>query len=160
MKRSVAMMACVLSGAMVLGSFSPVMAETGAKAVSATVTDSKSSDDKKDDAKADTADKKDDAKDTVLEDGTYSAEFDTDSSMFHVNEANDGKGTLTVKDGKMTIHVSLNSKKIVNLFVGKADDAQKDSRLCLPWKCISSHSPLIRSRFMDAALVRTMLSLP
>ena len=58
MKRSVAMMACVLSGAMVLGSFSPVMAETGAKAVSATVTDSKSSDDKKDDAKADTADKK------------------------------------------------------------------------------------------------------
>ena len=66
MKRSVAMMACVLSGAMVLGSFSPVMAETGAKAVSATVTDSKSSDDKKDDAKADTADKKDDAKDTVL----------------------------------------------------------------------------------------------
>lgn len=65
-------------------------------------------------------------KDTVLEDGTYSAEFDTDSGMFHVNEANDGKGTLTVKDGKMTIHVSLNSKKIVNLFVGKAEDAQKD----------------------------------
>lgn len=47
MKRSVAMMACVLSGAMVLGSFSPVMAETEAKAVSATVTDSKSSDDKR-----------------------------------------------------------------------------------------------------------------
>ena len=105
MKRSVAMMACVLSGAMVLGSFSPVMAETGAKAVSATVTDSKSSDDKKDDAKADTADKKDDAKDTVLEDGTYSAEFDTDSGMFHVNEANDGKGTLTVKDGLSLIHI-------------------------------------------------------
>ncbi len=48
------------------------------------------------------------------------------AGMFHVNEANDGKGTLTVKDGKMTIHVSLNSKKIVNLFVGKAEDAQKD----------------------------------
>ena len=86
----------------------------------------KSSDDKKDDAKADTADKKDDAKDTVLEDGTYSAEFDTDSGMFHVNEANDGKGTLTVKDGKMTIHVSLVSKKIVNLFEGTSEDAQKD----------------------------------
>ena len=28
----------------------------------------------------------------VLEDSTYTAEFDTDSSMFHVNEANDGKG--------------------------------------------------------------------
>ena len=55
----------------------------------------------------------------TLEDGTYTAEFDTDSGMFHVNEANDGKGTLTVKDGKMTIHVSLASKKIVNLFVGK-----------------------------------------
>ena len=31
----------------------------------------------------------------ALEDGTYTAEFDTDSSMFHVNEASDGKGTLT-----------------------------------------------------------------
>ena len=49
MKRSVAMMACVLSGAlMVLGSLQPgYVAETGAKAVSATVTDSKSSDDNK-----------------------------------------------------------------------------------------------------------------
>ena len=46
--------------------------------------------------------------------------------MFHVNEANDGKGTLTVKDGKMTLHVSLASKNIVNLFVGTAEDAQKD----------------------------------
>ena len=126
MKRSVAMMACVLSGAMVLGSFSPVMAETGAKAVSATVTDSKSSDDKKDDAKADTADKKDDAKDTVLEDGTYSAEFDTDSGMFHVNEAYDGRGTLTVKNGKMTLHIVMPSQNIVNLFLGTAEDAQKD----------------------------------
>ena len=62
----------------------------------------------------------------VLEDGVYSAEFDTDSGMFHVNEANDGKGTLTVKDGKMTLHVSLASKNIVNLFVGTAEDAQKD----------------------------------
>ena len=40
-----------------------------------------------------------------LEDGIYSAEFQTDSSMFHVNEACDGKGTLTVKDGQMTIHI-------------------------------------------------------
>ena len=61
-----------------------------------------------------------------LEDGVYSAEFDTDSGMFHVNEANDGKGVLTVKDGQMTIHISLVSKNIVNLFVGKAADAQKD----------------------------------
>lgn len=61
-----------------------------------------------------------------LEDGTYTAEFNTDSGMFHVNEANDGKGTLTVKDGKMMIHVSLVSKNIVNLFEGTSEDAQKD----------------------------------
>ena len=59
----------------------------------------------------------------ALEDGTYTAEFDTDSSMFHVNEANDGKGTLTVEDGQMTLHISLQSKKIVNLYVGVAADA-------------------------------------
>ena len=61
-----------------------------------------------------------------LEDGTYTAEFNTDSGMFHVNEANDGKGTLTVKDGKMTIHITLRSKNIVNLYPGLAEDAQKD----------------------------------
>ena len=62
----------------------------------------------------------------MLEDGVYTAEFDTDSTMFHVNEAYDGKGTLTVEDGEMTIHVSLVSKSIVNLFPGTAKDAQKD----------------------------------
>lgn len=67
-----------------------------------------------------------DTTDAVLEDGTYEAEFKTDSSMFHVNEANDGKGVLTVKDGQMSIHISLTSKNIVNLFVGKAADAKKD----------------------------------
>lgn len=59
----------------------------------------------------------------ALEDGTYTAEFDTDSSMFHVNEARDGKGTLAVEDGQMTLHISLQSKKIVNLYVGMAADA-------------------------------------
>ena len=67
-----------------------------------------------------------DTTDDVLEDGTYEAEFKTDSGMFHVNEANDGKGVLTVKDGQMSIHISLTSKNIVNLFVGKAADAKKD----------------------------------
>ncbi|WP_294784594.1 hypothetical protein [uncultured Eubacterium sp.] len=62
----------------------------------------------------------------ALEDGIYDAKFDTDSSMFHVNEANDGRGTLTVENGKMTMHISLASKNIVNLFVGTAEDAQKD----------------------------------
>ena len=62
----------------------------------------------------------------ALADGVYTADFNTDSSMFHANEACDGKGTLTVKDGVMTIHVSLVSKTIVNLFPGLAEDAQKD----------------------------------
>lgn len=62
----------------------------------------------------------------ALEDGTYAADFTTDSSMFHVNEADDGKGVLTVKDGVMTIHVSLASENILNLFPGSAEDAQKD----------------------------------
>ena len=63
---------------------------------------------------------------TELADGTYSAKFNTDSSMFAVNEANNGRGVLTVKDGKMTIHISLASQKIVNLFVGTAEDAAKE----------------------------------
>ena len=62
----------------------------------------------------------------VLADGTYSAKFDTDSGMFHVNEAYNGRGTLTVKDGKMTLHIVMPSQNIVNLFLGTAEDAQKD----------------------------------
>ena len=61
-----------------------------------------------------------------LEDGTYSAAFTTDSKMFHVNETCDGRGTLTVKDGQMAIHITLTSENIVNLFPGTAEDAQKD----------------------------------
>ncbi len=66
-----------------------------------------------------------------LPDGVYTAEFSTDSSMFHVSEACDGKGTLTVKDGVMTIHISLGSKKILNLYPGLAEDAAKDSAVLL-----------------------------
>jgi heme-binding NEAT domain protein len=66
-----------------------------------------------------------------LADGVYSADFTTDNSMFHVNEANNGKGVLTVKGGKMTIHVSLVSESIVNLFVGTAEEAQKDGAALL-----------------------------
>ena len=51
--------------------------------------------------------------------------------MFHVNEADEGRGILTVENGKMTIHISLVSKKIVNLFVGTADDAKKDGAAIL-----------------------------
>ena len=66
-----------------------------------------------------------------LPDGVYTAEFSTDSSMFHVSEACDGKGTLTVKDGGMTIHISLGSKKILNLYPGLAEDAAKDGAVLL-----------------------------
>ena len=61
-----------------------------------------------------------------LPDGVYTASFTTDSSMFHVNDAYGEKGTLTVENGEMTIHVSLTSKNILNLFPGSAEDAQKD----------------------------------
>lgn len=117
MKRSLAMMACALCGAMVIGSFSPVMA-AGAKAAATTV--------EEDSAEETKEEKTETSEDAALEDGTYVAEFDSDSGMFHANEANDGKGILTVKDGEMTFHVSLASKHIVNLFVGTAEDAQKD----------------------------------
>ena len=60
----------------------------------------------------------------ALPDGVYTADFETDSSMFHPNEACNGKGTLTVENGVMTFHVSLASKKIVNLYPGLAADAE------------------------------------
>lgn len=66
-----------------------------------------------------------------LPDGVYTAQFSTDSSMFHVSEACDGKGTLTVKDGVMSIHISLGSKKILNLYPGLAEDAAKDGAVLL-----------------------------
>ena len=60
-----------------------------------------------------------------LEDGTYYAVFKSDSTMFHINEAYKDKGILTVKDGKMTIHVTLVSKSIINLFQGTAEQAKQ-----------------------------------
>ena len=63
---------------------------------------------------------------TDLADGLYTVDVATDSDMFHVNEAKDGKGELTVKDGSMTVHLTLASEGIVNLFVGTAADAQKE----------------------------------
>ena len=112
-------LAMVSASAMALGSVPAMAATDSAKTESA-------KNDSKEDAEASNEKEADAAKTDTLEDGVYTAEFDTDSSMFHVNEANDEKGELTVKDGKMTIHVSLVSKKIVNLFAGTAEDAQKD----------------------------------
>ena len=61
-----------------------------------------------------------------LEDGVYQVDFTTDSGMFHVNEACEGHGTLTVENGQATVHISLVSKKIVNLYLGLAADAEGD----------------------------------
>lgn len=69
--------------------------------------------------------------DDMVADGVYSVVFNSDSSMFQVNEALDGKGTLTVENGSMTLHISLRSKKILNLFVGLAEDAKKDGAVLL-----------------------------
>ena len=66
-----------------------------------------------------------------IPDGVYTADFTTDSSMFHVNETSGGKGTLTVKDGQMTIHITMPSKNIVHLFPGTAEDAMKEGAALL-----------------------------
>ena len=67
----------------------------------------------------------------VLPDGEYTVDFETDSGMFRANEACNGKGTLTVQNGIQTLHVSLQSKKIVNLYVGTAEDAQQSGAVWL-----------------------------
>ena len=67
----------------------------------------------------------------ALPDGEYDVEFTTDSYMFKINEALDNMAKLTVKDGKMTVHITLPSKNIVNLFPGTAADAQKSGAVLL-----------------------------
>ncbi len=67
----------------------------------------------------------------VLPDGVYTVDFQTDSSMFRANETCNGKGVLTVQDGVQTLHVSLQSKKIVNLYVGTAEQAQQPGAVWL-----------------------------
>lgn len=67
----------------------------------------------------------------ILEDGIYRVDFNTDSTMFHVNEAYEGKGILTVENGKMMLHVTLASKSILNLYPGLAEDAKKEGAVLL-----------------------------
>ncbi|MDO4734954.1 MAG: hypothetical protein Q4A51_06810 [Lachnospiraceae bacterium] len=62
----------------------------------------------------------------ALADGVYIVDVDTGSNMFHINEAKEGKGELTVKNGEMTLHITLTSKKIVNCFIGSSEDAEKE----------------------------------
>ncbi|QTE72290.1 hypothetical protein JRC49_05600 [Clostridiales bacterium FE2011] len=67
----------------------------------------------------------------ALPDGVYSVLFSTDSSMFRVNETCNGRGTLTVENGTMTLHITLISKKILNLFPGLAKDAREEGAVLL-----------------------------
>lgn len=62
----------------------------------------------------------------ALPDGVYSAEFDTDSTMFRVNEACEGRGVLTVENGQMSIYIKLAGRGILNLYPGTAEQAQKE----------------------------------
>lgn len=65
---------------------------------------------------------------TALEDGIYSAKFETDSGMFKINETKEGRGILTVKDGKMTMEIVLSGDGIVGLYEGLAKDAKNDDK--------------------------------
>ena len=66
-----------------------------------------------------------------LEDGTYAVTFTTDNNMFHINEAYNDQAIMTVEGGAMTVHITLQSKKIVNLFPGLAEDAEKEDAVLL-----------------------------
>ncbi len=46
--------------------------------------------------------------------------------MFHLNETCDGKCSLKVSDGQMTVHMILTSKKITMLYPGTVEQAKAD----------------------------------
>jgi len=51
--------------------------------------------------------------------------------MFHINEAYENRAALTVKNGVMTVHITLPSRNIVNLYPGLAADAEKAGAVIL-----------------------------
>ena len=118
-----AMLGCALLAGCGSGGSAPAGSETETQEEAGTAEETETA------AEAETAEEAENP--APLEDGVYTADFDTDSGMFHVSEACDGKGTLTVEDGKMTIHISLASKNIVNLYPGLAEDAQKEGAVLL-----------------------------
>lgn len=59
-----------------------------------------------------------------LEDGVYKVDVETDSNMFHINEAMEDKGFLSVEKGKWLLHITLPSKNIVNMYMGTAEEAE------------------------------------
>ena len=65
---------------------------------------------------------------TDLADGVYNVTFKTDGSMFKPHK---NQGVLTVENGQMTLHFSLESKNILNLYPGLAEDAKKEGAVLL-----------------------------
>ena len=61
-----------------------------------------------------------------LADGTYVVDVSTDSNMFHINEADEGTGVLTVENGEMSVHIRMPSKNIVNMYFGTKAEAQAE----------------------------------
>lgn len=145
-----------------------VTVEEGAGESSETVTETLPEEPTEEESESDETDKQN--QDTAeLADGIYTAEFTTDSSMFRVNETCEGKGTLTVENGEMTIHITLGSKKILNLYPGLAEDAAKEgAELLLPTEDTVTYSdgmteevygfdvpvPMLETEF-DLALIGT-----
>lgn len=66
------------------------------------------------------------AAENTLPDGVYTVDVATDGGMFRLNEVSEGKGTLTVENGRMTAHITLSGTGFSKLFAGSAEDAQKD----------------------------------
>lgn len=67
----------------------------------------------------------------LLPDGVYTADFSTDSGMFRLNETCEGKGTLTVIEGRMTIHITLLSQNFLNAFAGTAEEASQEDAVII-----------------------------
>lgn len=141
MKRKIAVSLCTLltSTALLCGCGSTSGQDTASSAESAqsvSMEDSTSESDSESDqttdsttiseAEADTADTGKLPATCPLEDGVYTADADTDSSMFHINEACDGTCTLIVQDGAMTAHLILGGTGIINLYQGSKEEAQED----------------------------------
>ena len=67
------------------------------------------------------------AKKSSLKNGKYTVGFSIDDGqgMIGLNDALDGKTTLTVKNGKMTVHVPMKGVGLTKAFVGTAKNAAK-----------------------------------
>ena len=83
-----AMLGCALLAGCGSGGSAPAGSETETQEEAGTAEETETA------AEAETAEEAENP--APLEDGVYTADFDTDSGMFHVSEACDGKGTLTV----------------------------------------------------------------